>query len=51
MNEIRRDIDLTVLECARYMEFSAVMHNKGYSFGEINDEPLFIILIVKNRFI
>ena len=37
MNEIKRDIDATVLECARYMEFSAVMHNKGYSFGEINN--------------
>lgn len=40
MNEIKRDIDATVLECARYMEFSAVMHNKGYSFGEINDESV-----------
>ena len=34
MSEIKRDIDATVLECARYMEFSTVMHNKGYSFGE-----------------
>ena len=40
MNEIKRDIDATVLECARYMEFNAVMHNKGYSFGEINSEPV-----------
>ncbi|RGE90536.1 hypothetical protein DW660_15335 [Coprobacillus sp. AM23-9LB] len=40
MNEIKRDIDATVLECARYVEFNAVMHNKGYSFGEINDEPV-----------
>lgn len=40
MSEIKRDIDATVLECARYMEFSTVMHNKGYSFGEINDEPV-----------
>ena len=40
MNEIKRDIDATVLECARYVEFNAVMHNKGYSFGEINDESV-----------
>lgn len=40
MNEIKRDIDATVLECARYMKFSAVMHNKGYSFGEINNESV-----------
>lgn len=40
MNEIRRDIDLTVLECAFYRDFKIIMHNKGYKFDEINGESV-----------